>query len=114
MKSMLRASPSRDSEGAYDISSPRGCERPRFAPSLKTSQREPLAKARLERGDVAGFAAEADVAVGPEQQQPIVIARAVARRERRARRHDAQLEHGREALRERREARVQRRAALCA
>src|SRR6185503_3148916 len=100
--------------GRYDISCERGWERRGLGPSLKTSKREPLAKARLERADVAPFAAKADVAVGAQQQQPIVAARAIACRERGTRRRRAQLEHGGEAPHERRDARLQRGLPLLA
>src|SRR5688572_2556229 len=94
MKScMLQAPSSRGSEGDYDTSWARRCEQRLRLRSLKNSKRERLAQVRLERSDVTGLTTKADVAVGPEQQQPIFVARAVARGERGARRHDAELEH---------------------
>src|SRR5688572_2143263 len=69
---------------------------------------------RFERRHVARLATKRDIAVGPHEQQPIVIACAITRGERRARRNAAQLEHGSEPLRERRKARFQRGLPLLA
>src|SRR5688572_24339729 len=104
MRQFLRAG---RSDGAYDISSSRGCARRSGEPSLKNSKCEPLVQARLERTDVAHLTAETDVPVRAQQQQLIFVTCAVTRSERRARRDHLELEHGGEAVRETFQARLQ-------
>src|SRR5687768_11088430 len=109
MKSCMPHAPSSlGFEGAYDISSERGCEPRLSTRSLKTSKREPLVEARLERIELARPAAKADITVGPQQQQAVIVARAITCGQRGARRDDAQLEDGGEAVHERFQASLQR------
>src|SRR6185503_2926978 len=68
---------------------------------------EPLREARLESAELARVRAKPNIAVGPQQQQAVFAALAVALRQSRRRRDRPELHHGREAVRKTLEARLE-------